>query len=473
MNDPLIRLPPQDRAAERAVLGGLLRDNEAINDVVQVIRAEDFYFDAHQKVFLAILELYNNGTPPDLVTIHDLLRRKAQLEDVGGAGYLVELWEAVPTAANAVYHARIIKDKALVRGLIHASNEILRDSYDQIAPGVELVETAERRVMEIAQMGLAGTTVSLAEAMAETTQAIDLRLGNPDLLPGVSSGYGDIDTLMSGFRKSELTILAARPGVGKTVLALNFARHAIFNGEGVFFVSLEMSKSELCERLLCCQAQVDSHRLRTNVVNSTEVGRLVQASGELSNKKMWTDDTACQGMTRISANARRLKMRHDIKLVIIDYIQLIEPESKHEKRHEQVGQISRRLKFLAKELDIPVIALSQLNRTSEDRADHKPRLADLRESGSLEQDADNVMLLFRPGMQNTPDVQDNTIEINIAKQRSGPTGEVKLTYLKQFMRFENYIPDAGFGGPGFGPPPGPGPGFGGAVRGGRHDPDDD
>lgn len=472
MNDPLLRLPPQDRAAERAVLGGLLRDNETINDVVQVIRTEDFYFDAHQKVFLAILELYNGGTPPDLVTLHDLLRRKAQLDDVGGAAYLAELWESIPTAANAVYHAKIIKDKALVRGLIHASNEILRDSYDQIAPGVELVETAERRVMEIAQMGLAGTTVSLREAMAETTQAIDTRLGNPHLLPGVSSGYIDIDTLMSGFRKSELTILAARPGVGKTVLALNFARHAIFNGDGTFFVSLEMSKSELCERLLCCQARVNSHNLRTNRVNADEIDRLTQASGELSSRSMFIDDTACQGMTRIAANARRLKMRYDIKLVIIDYIQLIEPESKHEKRHEQVGQISRRLKFLAKELDIPVIALSQLNRTSEDRADHKPRLADLRESGSLEQDADNVMLLFRPGMQNDNDTEDNTIEIDIAKQRSGPTGKVTLTYLKEYMRFENYIADAGFGGPGFGPPPGPGGGFNGAVR-GRRDLDED
>jgi replicative DNA helicase len=440
------RLPPHNRDAERAVIGSMLRENIVINDVVQIIRTEDFYFDVHQKFFAAIVELCNEASPADLVTVWERLRQKGQEADVGGVSYIAEVWDGVPTAANAVYYAKIVKDCSLVRGLIHVSNETLRDAYDRMAPATELVETAERRVMEIAQMGLAGTTVSIREAMTETSNLIDARMARGALLPGVPSGYTDLDAKTSGFRNSELTILAARPGVGKTCLALNFLRNAAVQyHEPVFFVSLEMSKTELCERLISCHSKVDSYKIRMGRIDTNEVDKMVDALGVFSSTGVFIDDTACQGMTRIAANARRLKMRHNIKMVIIDYIQLIEPENKREPRHEQVGHISRRLKFLAKELDIPVIALSQLNRNSEDREGHKPRLADLRESGNLEQDADNVFLMYRPGMYDTSDdpAIQNVVEINIAKQRSGPTGEITLTYIKQFMRFENHIPDFG------------------------------
>jgi replicative DNA helicase len=379
------RLPPQSREAERSVLGSMLRDNGVIGDVLQIVRAENFYADAHQKIFQGITALYDRGHPADLVTLAEYLKEQKQIEDVGGYGSLGELWDAAPTAANAEYYARIVRDKALVRHLIHASTEILRDAYDQAMPADDLLEGAERKILDIAQLGITGQTFSLKEVLKETYDRIDTRQQRDQwTISGLPTGYVDLDDKTAGLQNSELVIIAARPSVGKTSFALNVVRHIVVeDGQPVYFVSLEQSRIELAERLLCCQARVDSHKLRKGHLSSEDMEKLIRAGGELRDAKLFIDDTPGQGLLRIAANARRLKLRQGIKLVVIDYLQLIEPDNRRDSRQEQVAQISRRLKFLARELQIPVVALAQVNRSSEDRQDHRPRLADLRESGCV------------------------------------------------------------------------------------------
>jgi replicative DNA helicase len=441
------RLPPHSREAERCVLGSMLRDNGVIGDVLQILRAENFYADAHQKIFQAIVTLYERAHPVDLVMLAEILKEHKHIEDVGGYGYLGELWDAAPTAANAEYYARIVRDKAIVRHLIHAGTEILRDAYDQGMPADDLLEGAERKILDIAQMGITGQTTTLEQALREAYDRIDTRSQRDQMsISGIPTGLIDLDDKTAGLQNSELIIIAARPSVGKTALGLGIARHvAVEDNQPVFFVSLEQSRIELAERLLCAQARVDSFRLRKGQLSSDDMQKLIEAGDLLRRSKMFIDDSPGQGMLRISANARRLKLRHHIKLVVVDYLQLIEPDNRRDNRQEQVANISRRLKFLAKELQIPVVALAQLNRSPEDRTDHRPRLADLRESGSIEMDADTVMLLHRPEMYE-PGQHEGTVQVIIAKQRNGPTGEIQLTFLKQFMRFENFAVEAPFGG---------------------------
>jgi replicative DNA helicase len=439
------RLPPQSLEAECSVLGSMLRDNGVIGDVIQILRPENFYSDHHIKIYQGVVALYDRGHPVDLVTLAEHLKEQKQVEDIGGYAYLAKLWDAAPTAANAEYYARIVRDKALVRHLIHASTEVLRDAYDQALPADELLEQAERKILDIAQMGITGQTHTLQEALAEAYDRLDSR-GQRDhmSISGLPTGYRDLDEKTAGLQNSELIIIAARPSVGKTALCLNLARHmAVEESLPIFFVSLEQSRIELAERLLCMQARVDSHKLRKGYLSSEDMQKLIEAGGVLRNAKLFIDDTPGQGMLRIAANARRLKLRHGIRAVMIDYLQLIEPDNRRDSRQEQVAQISRRLKFLARELQVPVVALAQVNRASEDRQEHKPRLADLRESGALEQDADTVMLLHRPEMYE-PGQHEGVVEVIIAKQRNGPTGEVTLTFLKQYMRFEDYAPGVPF-----------------------------
>jgi replicative DNA helicase len=433
------RLPPQNRDAERSVLGSMLRANGVIGDVIQIVHKDSFYADAHQKIYEAATTLYNRGHPVDLVTLAELLNEQKLIEDVGGYAYLAELWDAAPTAANAEYYARIVRDKSVVRHLIHASTEILRDAYDQAQPADELLEAAERKILDIAQMGITGRTFTIEQVLHEAYDRIDARSQRGQMsISGLSTGFIDLDDKTAGLQNSELIIVAARPSVGKTAFALGITRHvAVEEGQPVFFVSLEQSRVELAERLLCSQARVDSHKLRKGHLSSDDMQKLLAAGDVLGKVKLFIDDTPGQGMLRIGANARRLKLRHDIRLVVVDYLQLIEPDNRRDSRQEQVANISRRLKFLARELQIPVVALAQVNRSSEDRQDHRPRLADLRESGSIEQDADTVMLLHRPELYE-PGQHEGIIEVIIGKQRNGPTGEVTLTYLKQFMRFEDF-----------------------------------
>ncbi len=446
------RMPPQSREAEMGVIGSVLRDNQVINDLLNVITADNFYFDAHQKIFQAVVDIYNDGKPADVTILFETLKQRKQLEDVGGAVYLAELFDAAPTAANAEYYARIVRDKAVVRNLIHANTELLRDAYDGVMSADELLGLAERKVLEIAERGTVGVTKTLEDAMHEAFDRLDAKARGDLTGTGIPSGYVDLDNLTAGLHNNELVILAARPSVGKTAFALNLVRHVVVEEKlPAFFVSLEMAKVELAERLLCCQSRVDSHKVRKGQVSSDDIQKLIAAQDALRGNardgfvKLFIDDAPQQTMLRIAANARRLKLRHGLRLVVIDYLQLIEPESRKDPRQEQVAQISRRLKFLARELQIPVIALAQVNRGSEDRQDHTPRLSDLRESGSIEQDADTVMMLHRPARFDKSQ-DDNVLEIHLAKQRNGPVGQITLTYLKQYMRYENYAADLGTAG---------------------------
>ncbi len=443
------RLPPHNREAERSLLGSMIRDNNVVPDVVQLIRAEHFYVFGHQKIFEAIADLaVEKGKPADLITLSDWLKEHQLLEDAGGLDYIMGLWDAAPSAANARHYAEIIRQKAIVRHLIHACNELQREAYDQTQPANELLDMAERRILEIAEMGVTGDTKTLQDAVEEAYHRLDQRKQRGDTeLSGIPTGYLDLDNLTAGFQNSELIILAARPSVGKTAFALNLLRHIVVDGRlPALFVSLEQARVELAERLLCCQAKVDSHRLRRGYLNEDEMNRLLDAGSVLSEAKLFIDDTPGQNMLRIAANARRLKLRHGIRIVVIDYLQLIDPDNRRDNRQEQVAAISRRLKFLARELSLPVVALAQVNRSSEDRQDHRPRLSDLRESGSLEQDADTVLLLHRPDYHE-PGQHEGIVEVIVGKQRNGPTGEVTLLYIKQFMRFENFAVEhsGGFG----------------------------
>jgi len=431
---------PQSIEAERSVLGSLLRDNAVIGDVVQILHTPAlFYLDAHQKIFAAIITLYNDGKPVDTVLLAEELRQRGEIDDIGGYGYLGELWNAAPTAANAEYYARTVRDRGMVRNLIHAGTEILRDAYDNTSPADELLESAERRILEVAESGLTGQTFTLGEALAEAYDRIDARTQGDNLtISGLPTGFADLDELTAGLQNSEMVIIAARPSVGKTAFALNLVRNIVVEGGSpVFFVSLEQSRIELAERLLCAQARVDSHSLRKGTLPHESMQRLIQAGGQLRDAKLFIDDSPGQGMLRIAANSRRLRKRQNLRLVVIDYLQLIEPENRRDPRQEQVAQISRRLKALARELCIPVIALAQVNRASEDRQDHRPRVSDLRESGSIEQDADTILLLHRPERYE-PGQHEGIVEVIIGKQRNGPVGEITLSYVKQYMRYENY-----------------------------------
>ena len=359
------RQPPQSMEAEKGVLGSVLRENAVLSNVLGILRPDNFYYDAHQKIFEAIVDLYNLAKPVDAVLLFETLKKRKQIEDIGGAAYIAELWDAAPTAANAEYYANIVREKAVVRNLIHAHTELLRDAYDGVSSADELLGTAERQILEIAEKGTTSQTKSLGDAMKEAFERMDAKAGKGHQVSGIRTGYVDLDNLTAGLQNSELVIVAARPSVGKTAFALNVVRHVIVEERvPVFFVSLEQAKVELAERLLVCQSRVDSHRIRTGRLDSTDIQRLMDAGDILKGTaadpvKLFLDDTPSQTLLRIAATARRLKLREGIRMVVIDYLQLIEPENRKEPRQEQVAQMSRRLKFLARELEIPVMALGK------------------------------------------------------------------------------------------------------------------
>ncbi|MBI3823080.1 MAG: replicative DNA helicase [Planctomycetes bacterium] len=434
------RLPPHNRDAERSLLGSMLRDNNVIHDAVNLVKADHFYQFAHQKIFEAITMLSDDGgKPADIVTVAEWLTAAKLMDEIGGPGYLAELWDAAPSAGHYREYAEIVRKKAIVRNLIHACTELQAEAYDPSLKPEELLDSAERRILDIAEIGITGNTITLHQAVQEAWHRLDERAKRGEHeYSGIPTGFIDLDTLTAGFQNSELIILAARPSVGKTAFALNIARYvAVEERLPVLFVSLEQARIELAERLLCCQARVNSHLLRKGHLPTDDHTKIMDAGAILGEAQLFIDDTPGQSMLRIAANARRLKKRHDLRLIIIDYLQLIDPDDRRESRQEQVANISRRLKFLARELKIPVIALAQVNRGSEDRQDHKPRLSDLRESGAIEQDADTVIMLHRPELYE-PEGKDGIVEVLVTKQRNGPTGEKTLMYIKQYMRFENF-----------------------------------
>jgi replicative DNA helicase len=430
---------PRSEEAEKALLGGLMRDNEAIGEILQSVSPEHFYSDAHQKIYRAILAIFDQGRPVDLVTLAEELRRLGFLEDIGSYPFLTVLWESTPVQAHTKHYARFVRDSAIKRNIIHTSNEILQDCFEQSMPSDELLGMAVGKMLELSEQGIKQSFSTLSEALSEAYDRIDARTQGQHSNSSVPTGFTALDAITSGFHNNELVIIAARPSVGKTAFVLNIIRHAILESRaGVLFSSLEQSKIEIAERLMCAHARVDSHKLRKGALSADEMNLLVQAGGELSQAPLFIDDSPTQSMLRIAANARRLKKQYNIRLVAIDYLQLIEPENRRDPRQEQVAQISRRLKALARELQIPVVSLAQVNRSSEDRQDHRPRMSDLRESGSIEQDADTVLMLHRPDRYESQEAE-GLMEVLVAKQRNGPVGNIDLTYVKQYMRFENLV----------------------------------
>lgn len=435
-------LPPHNLEAEQGVLGSILLDNEILHEVIPIVRFDDFYRDAHQIIFRAIVNLYDRGHGIDAITLSEELTQRGEFERAGGDDTIAEILNSVPHAANGKYHAEIVRQKSIIRQLILGSAEIIQDGYSANFSADDLLQLAERKIYSISEGNTTANTIELREILGVALDRISARAESNQPITGLSTRFPDLDHLTCGFQPGQLIILAARPSMGKTALALNFCEHAITEHEParpVMFVSLEMGRVELAERLLCSRAKVDGHKLRTGQkLMHPEMTVLGNVLDQMRQTPMFIDDSPTRTMLQITANARRLKMRNDIGLIVVDYIQLIEPEASEarESRQEQIAKISRRLKTLSKEIEVPVIALSQLNRAVESREDRRPRMADLRESGAIEQDADVVLLLHRPEYYD-PNDQPGIAEAIIAKNRNGATGSVKLAFLKNFMRFES------------------------------------
>jgi len=447
------RLPPQNLEAERSLLGSILWDNEILHDVVGIIRAEDFYRDTHQVIFAAIRDLYESRKGIDAVTLAEELERRGQFEQVGGNEMLAEITTSVPHAANGKYYAEIVRQKSINRHLIEYATEIIHDGYSNEYTGEQLLEAAERKIFSIAEDQVRGDVVEINEVLSQAMNRIMARAEAPHAVSGIASGFADLDDITWGFEPGQLIILAGRPSMGKTALALNIVEHVAINLKvPVLFVSLEMGHLEIADRLLSSRSGIDGHKLRTGKgLAYPQMKELSRAFQELGQGQILIDDTPSRNMLQIAASARRLRHRKDIGLVVVDYIQLIDSEDSRDSRQEQIAKISRQLKTLARELPVPVIALSQLNRAVESREDRRPRMADLRESGAIEQDADMVLLIHRPEYYDAND-QPGIAEIIVAKNRNGRTDNVKLTFVKHLTRFDNLATvaepfDAGPGSP--------------------------
>jgi replicative DNA helicase len=436
------RALPQALEVERAVLGAMLIDNMAINRVVEVLGDETaFYHTPHRRVYAAIQKLSERGEPVDQVTLTEELVRRGQLDDVGGAVLIAELASEMATAANAEYHAQIVLEKAQRRRLIAAATQTLTESYEETEDVHELIDRAEQRVFQIAEGELGKGVMSLASAIEEAYIAIERAHEQPGALTGVTTGYTDLDEITAGLQSSDMIILASRPSMGKTALTLCMARNAAVKGSTpVLYFSLEMSTEQLAQRLLCAEARVSSHRLRTGRLSEEEWQRLSEWTGKLIEAPIYIDDTPAISVMELRAKARRAKSEYNIGLIIVDYLQLMTTSENYSSREQEIASISRSLKALAKELDIPLVACAQLSRAVESRTDKRPQLADLRESGSIEQDADVVMFLFRPEVYGIVDEEGNTkegvAEIILGKQRNGPIGSVFLTFIAESLRFE-------------------------------------
>jgi len=435
--DELKKIPPQQIEAEQSLLGGILIDNDGLPQALEVLRGDEFYRDAHRIIFSAIQDLFERNEPVDLVTIAALLAEQNRLEAVGGATYLASLANTVPSAANVSSYARIVNEKALLRRLIQAANEITASAYGGGKDVEAILDQAEAAIFSITESRIRNSYFSLKEVIKKSIEAIERFQEYRDVVTGVPSHYADLDKLTAGFQRSDLIIIAARPSMGKTAFALNVARNAAVEGVPVGFFSLEMSKEQLAMRLLCSEARVDSHKIRTGFLSQQECAKLLAAAGALTDAPIYIDDTANISPLELRAKARRMMADRGLGMVVVDYLQLMKGRENAERREQEISEISRSLKGLAKELNIPVIALSQLNRKVEERHDKRPMLSDLRESGAIEQDADVIMFIYRDEVYNKGTAEPGVAEVNIGKQRNGPTGGVKLAFIGSYTRFEN------------------------------------
>ena len=433
-------VPPQNIEAEQSIISAILIDNDALLDVIETLGPEDFYRTAHQKIYAAITDLFDKAEPVDLVTLANKLKEMGYLDAVGGASYLAKMVDTVPLAVNARHYAKIIHDKASLRRLIEKANAIIKRCFEEKGEAEDVVDFAESAVFEISEKKARQSFFPLSKIILGNIETLEEKQGNRSLVTGVQTGFTQLDNMTSGLQNSDLIILAARPSMGKTALALNIARNAAVDAAvPVAVFSLEMSKEQLSLRMLCSEARIDSSRLRGGFFSMEDWHRITDAAGILSDAPIYIDDSASLSAMEIRAKARRLKMDKNIGLIIIDYLQLMQGRSSAERRDLEISEISRGLKALAKELNLPVMALSQLNRMLEQRTDKRPRLSDLRESGALEQDADLVAFIYRDEVYNKEEDNPNrgTAEILLSKQRNGPTGDIYLSFLKSYTRFEN------------------------------------
>ena len=432
-----LRLPPQNLDAEQSILGAVLLENSALNKALEVIVEDDFHRGAHRTIFAVMIELADRNEVVDQITLTDLLKTKGQLEQVGGAAYVAELVQAVPSASNIRHHCKIVREKSLLRGLIRTATEIVTKGYDGLGESEDLLEYAEQEIFRLAQGRLGRSFVPMHQIVKESIEIVDRLFSRKERITGVPSGYRVIDDITAGLQPSDLIIIAGRPSMGKTSLALGMAEYAAIRANltvGIF--SLEMSQAQLVLRMLSSQAFLDSHALRTGQLTSDNWHALCAAADRLESAKIFIDDSGGLTVQQMRGKARRLKAEHGLDLLIIDYLQLMQGRSDSESRQQEISDISRSLKALAKELDIPVVALSQLSRAVENRTDKRPVLSDLRESGAIEQDADVVMFIYREEVYN-PDTEDkrNIADILIRKHRNGPTGDRQLTFLEQYAKF--------------------------------------
>jgi replicative DNA helicase len=434
------RIPPQALAAEESVLGGILLDNTGIDRVTGILTTDDFYRESHRSIFRAMRSLADRSEPVDLITLGEELKARDELTRVGGLTYLAQLAERVPTAANIVHHASIVREKAILRNLIGTATSIATRSYEQGDSVKELLDRAEQEIFAISDQEVKPSFVSLGQLVMPTLETIDLLHKRKEVVTGVPTGFTDLDKMTAGLQPSDLVIVAGRPSMGKTAFCLNIAQHAALHGKGgVAIFSLEMSKEQLAMRMLCSEARVDLAGVRTGHFRDDEFEALAHAAGLLSSAPIFIDDTPALTVLELRAKARRLSRdpSANLRLIVVDYLQLMRSTEGKDSREQEISEISRSLKALAKELNVPVIALSQLNRQVENRSPPKPRLADLRESGAIEQDADVIAFIYREEVYVEDSARKGLADVIVAKQRNGPVGVVELAFRREYTRFEN------------------------------------
>lgn len=432
------KIQPQSLEAEMSVLGAMMMDKEAICKAVETLSEDAFYKTTHRKIFSAILDLFERNEPVDLVTLTHELKKKGELSNIGGAIYLTTILNSVPTAANVEYYIRIVNEKALIRGLIAVATEITSMAYQPAEDVPQLLDKAEQLIFNLVQRKISRDFVHIGEMLHDSFEMIEKLYAKKAYVTGIPTGFVDLDVITSGFHPSDLIIIAGRPSMGKSSLALNIAQYAASKEKvpiGIF--SLEMSKEQLVYRMLCAEARVDAHKLRTGYLGEADWPRLTTAAGVLKESPIYIDDTPAIPLLEIRAKARRLKAKYNVGLIIVDYLQLVQGRIQSDNRQQEISEISRSLKSLARELNIPVIALSQLSREVEKRGDKKPQLSDLRESGAIEQDADLVAFVYREEYYKPTPENEGIAEVIIGKQRNGPVGTIKLAFIKKYTRFEN------------------------------------
>lgn len=433
-----LKTPPQNVEAEMAVLGSMLLEQDAVSVACEKLDSSFFYRDTHKKIFSAIISLYNKNKAIDLITVTDELRAKDELDSVGGPSYITELVNFVPSAANIEYYTQIVKEKSILRSLINNSNQIIAEAYDKENNVIDLLDRAESLIFEIGSQKKDNAILPIKEIIKDSIETIDRLYQKKAHVTGISTGFIDFDIKTAGLQDSDLIVIAARPSMGKSAFVINIAENAALNDKvPVAFFSLEMSKEQLVQRLLCSYAKIDAHKVRTGFLSASDWPKLTQAASKLSEAPIFIDDTPAISVMELRAKARRLKSQYDIKLIILDYMQLMRGSQGIDNRQQEISEISRSLKALARELNVPVIAISQLSRAVESRTDHRPQLSDLRESGAIEQDADVVVLLLREEYYNPTEDNQGLAEVILAKQRNGPVGSVSLVFIKEYTRFEN------------------------------------